>query len=72
MLGLLKALFGILDQLSGWLRAKQEQDAGQAIQKAKVQEEVLKDVEAVKKVDNALPDPERDKRLQDRFDRDGK
>lgn len=72
MLGLLKALFGILDQLSGWLRTKQEQDAGQAIQKAKVQEEVLKDVETVQKVDNALPDPERDKRLQDRFDRDGK
>jgi hypothetical protein len=69
VLALLKGLFGFLSRFADWLRNKQQQDAGRALERVEAQKEVIDNVKRANEALNAEPDPARDKRLRNRFDR---
>jgi predicted RecB family endonuclease len=67
-MGLIRSLFGALASFFGWLGDRQLLEAGKAVQA----NEEIKEVEArVEKAEAAVatPDPVRDERLRNRFDR---
>lgn len=68
IIGLLRSLFGLLDKIGGWFANQQLIDAGKAEQAAQEAEKVEQHVEQAQAA-VAVPDPVRDKRLSDRFDR---
>lgn len=68
LLGLLKGLFGFLNQFAVFLKSKQDQDAGRAIERSVAQEEVVHEVKAAQDA-VVVADPVRTERLRNRFDR---
>ena len=68
MLSFLSGLATFLSRFADWLRNKQQQDAGRAIERSAAQAEVIHDVKAAQDA-VVVPDAARDERLRRRFDR---